>query len=126
MRAICLCLLTPHPWPETHVLISACLQDEDTLLAVFSGPTGRFENTEVRDVAKNLDGLVAMLRDVGAREGNVVADSAFVASHIRFDCQFFTCLCSVGAGTGIFLRHMNAAVGSSGHVYTSACLSDFI
>jgi hypothetical protein len=75
-----------------------------------AGGAGRFEDPELRDIAANADGIMAMLvAECGVSEGSVIAD--------------------VGAGTGLFLSRFSAAVGANGRVWAvelSQVFADFL
>ena len=80
-----------------HNFICGC---EEQVMEMYGGPKGKFENTEIRDIAKNLPAIIEMLeRQVGLR-GKRLLD--------------------VGAGTGLFL----AAVTENGGEYHAIEISE--
>jgi 2-polyprenyl-3-methyl-5-hydroxy-6-metoxy-1,4-benzoquinol methylase len=68
--------------------------DGCSVLKTYSGPCGRFENSELRDIAASLPGTVKMIDEHVSLEGKHVLD--------------------VGAGTGLFLAPMVEATGEHG------------
>eukprot|EP00729_Bicosta_minor_P011837 gene11837-13801_t len=62
------------------------------------GGGGRFEDPELRDIAANADGILAVLKEhCDLTEGSTIAD--------------------VGSGTGLFINRFSKAVGDTGRVW---------
>ncbi len=79
------------------------MEDAENLEAKYGGATGKFTNPETRDIAGNLDDIMAALGDL---TGMAVAD--------------------IGAGTGLFLPRLSKAVGPTGHVYANEISPGFL
>ena len=71
-----------------------------------NGGGGRFEDTEVRDIARAKESLAGVLTKYNIGEGDTVVD--------------------VGAGTGLFLNVFSKLVGESGRVHAVEIIPKFV
>jgi ubiquinone/menaquinone biosynthesis C-methylase UbiE len=94
---------TEYPDGLNANFLCGCQSD---ILGKFSGPGGRFENTELRDIAANLDELIKMLNEEVGLSGKQVLD--------------------VGAGTGLFLSPLIDATGNTGSYHAVEISDTFV
>lgn len=91
----------------------------DELGAKYAGEKGLFTNPETRDIAGNVEDIMAELAALGFDKGSTTAaaDGGGLKGKNVAD---------IGAGTGLFLPSLNEAVGSEGHVYAVEISDGFL